>query len=116
MIQQPPSSTRTDTLFPDTTLFRSAGALALVAARAGASVLATDFSFGMVSAILAHRLAGLEAEVMDGHALDLPDGGFDAAFSMFGIMLFADWRKGLAEMARVVHPGDRKSTRLNSSH
>src|SRR3546814_13647188 len=42
---------------------------------------------------------------MDGHALDLPDGGFDAAFSMFGIMLFADWHKGLAEMARVVHPG-----------
>lgn len=81
------------------------GALALVAARAGANVLATDFSSAMVEAIRAHGLPNLRAEVMDGHALDIPDASFDAAFSMFGIMLFADWRKGLAEMSRVLRPG-----------
>jgi ubiquinone/menaquinone biosynthesis C-methylase UbiE len=82
-----------------------AGALALVAAREGAQVLATDFSPGMVAAVLSHGLANLDALVMDGQALDLPDACFDAAFSVFGIMLFPDWRRGLAEMARVVRPG-----------
>lgn len=82
-----------------------AGALALVAARAGANVLATDFSSAMVDAIRVHGLPNLRAEVMDGHALDIPDASFDAGFSMFGIMLFTDWRKGLAEMSRVLRPG-----------
>jgi ubiquinone/menaquinone biosynthesis C-methylase UbiE len=82
-----------------------AGALALIAARAGNPVLATDFSAGMIDSVLAHHLPNLAARVMDGQALDLPDASFDAAFSMFGIMLFPDWRKGLAEMARVVRPG-----------
>ena len=82
-----------------------AGALALVAARAGAQVLATDFSPEMVRAVAAHDLPNLDACVMDGQALDLPDAMFDAAFSLFGIMLFADWRKGLAEMARMLRPG-----------
>src|SRR3546814_14167761 len=35
MIRRPPRSTRTDTLFPYTTLFRSDGALILVEAKAG---------------------------------------------------------------------------------
>ncbi|WP_343039176.1 class I SAM-dependent methyltransferase [Propylenella binzhouense] len=89
------------------------GALTLAAARAGARVLATDFSPGMV-ARLRQRLesegmdrAGCEARVMDGQALELPDGGFDAAFSVFGVMLFPDHRKGLAELARVLRPGGR---------
>jgi ubiquinone/menaquinone biosynthesis C-methylase UbiE len=82
-----------------------AGALALAAAQAGAQVLAVDFSPGMVEAVRAHRLPNLSAEVMDGQALDLPDASFDAAFSLFGITLFPDWRKGLSEMARVVRPG-----------
>jgi SAM-dependent methyltransferase len=41
---------------------------------------------------------------MDGQALDLPDAGFDAVFSVFGVIMFPDWRKGLAEMARVTRP------------
>ncbi|WCM27200.1 class I SAM-dependent methyltransferase [Sphingomonas sp. QA11] len=82
-----------------------AGALALVAAGGGAQVLATDFSAGMVSAVLSHGLPNIDALVMDGQALDLPDACFDAAFSIFGIMLFPDWRRGLVEMARVVRPG-----------
>lgn len=81
------------------------GALALAAARAGAQVLATDFSPGMVARITAQGLPNVEARVMDGQALTLPDGGFDAVFSIFGVIMFPDWRKGLSEMARVTRPG-----------
>jgi ubiquinone/menaquinone biosynthesis C-methylase UbiE len=81
------------------------GALALAAARTGAQVLATDFSPGMVARIAAAGLPNVEARVMDGQALDLPDAGFDAVFSIFGVIMFPDWRKGLAEMARVTRPG-----------
>lgn len=81
------------------------GALALAAARTGAQVLATDFSPGMVARLAAAGLPNIEARVMDGQALDLPDAGFDAVFSIFGVIMFSDWRKGLAEMARVTRPG-----------
>ena len=81
-----------------------AGALALIANEAGAEVVATDFSTGLIEALRAHHRPWLRAEVMDGQALTFADRSFDAAFSMFGIMLFADWRAGLAEMARVVRP------------
>lgn len=77
------------------------GALALAAARTGAKVLATDFSPGMVARIAAAGLPNVEARVMDGQALDLPDAEFDAVFSIFGVIMFPDWRRGLAEMARV---------------
>lgn len=77
------------------------GALALAAARTGAKVLATDFSPGMVARIAAAGLPNVEARVMDGQALDLADGLFDAVFSIFGVIMFPDWRTGLAEMARV---------------
>ena len=81
------------------------GALALAAARTGAHVLATDFSPGMVARIAAAGLPNIEAQVMDGQALALPDGGFDAVFSIFGVIMFPNWRKGLSEMARVTRPG-----------
>ena len=81
------------------------GALALAAAGSGAKVLATDFSPGMVARIAAAGLPNVEARVMDGQALALPDASFDAVFSIFGVIMFPDWRKGLAEMARVTRPG-----------
>lgn len=81
------------------------GALALAAARKGGQVLATDFSAGMVARIAAAGPPGLEARVMDGQALDLPDASFDAVFSIFGVIMFPNWRKGLSEMARVTRPG-----------
>jgi ubiquinone/menaquinone biosynthesis C-methylase UbiE len=81
------------------------GALALIAARTGAQVLATDFSPGMVARIAAANLPNVEARIMDGQALALEDGSFDAVFSIFGVIMFPDWRKGLAEMARVTRPG-----------
>lgn len=81
------------------------GALALLAAQTGAQVLATDFSPGMVARIAAADLPNVKAQVMDGQALALDDGGFDAVFSIFGVIMFPEWRKGLAEMARVTRPG-----------
>ncbi len=81
------------------------GALALAAARTGAQVLATDFSPGMVARIAAAGVPNVEARVMDGQALALPDASFDAVFSIFGVIMFPDWRAGLSEMARVTRTG-----------
>ena len=83
------------------------GALALAAAQTGAQIIATDFSPGMIARIAAAGLPNVEARVMDGQALSLPDADFNAVFSIFGVIMFPDWRRGLAEMARVTRPGGR---------
>ncbi|EJL30858.1 class I SAM-dependent methyltransferase [Novosphingobium sp. AP12] len=85
------------------------GAFAIAAAQAGAQVCASDFSPGMV-ARLADQLAPFrdcEALVMDGQALSCESAAFDIAVSIFGVMLFPDWRSGLSELARVIRPGGR---------
>ena len=81
------------------------GTMAVVAARAGFDVTATDFSFAMVERVASYGIANIESLVMNGQAMDLPDASFDAVFSMFGVTLFDDWQSGLREMARVVRPG-----------
>ena len=86
-----------------------AGALSGPAAERGASVLATDVAPGMVRR-LTERLRPFrrcKAQEMDGEALTVADASFDAAFSIFGVMLFSDWRRGLREQARVVRPGGK---------
>jgi ubiquinone/menaquinone biosynthesis C-methylase UbiE len=80
-------------------------ALAHAAARTGAQVTAVDFSPGMVARVAAAGLPNVDAKVMDGQALTLPNASFDVVFSIFGVIMFPDWRKGLAEMARVTRPG-----------
>jgi ubiquinone/menaquinone biosynthesis C-methylase UbiE len=86
------------------------GGAALELAAARARVTAIDGSPRMVERILERareaRLA-VDARVMDGHALAFPDASFDAAISSFGVILFPDAAKGLAEMRRVVRPGGR---------
>jgi SAM-dependent methyltransferase len=85
------------------------GALSVPAARTGADVLGSDISPGM-AARLAERLQpfpSAEARILDGEALDLPDGAFDLTFSIFGAVLFTDWQAGLAEQARVLRTGGR---------
>ena len=81
------------------------GAAALAAARTGAKVTAIDFSAGMIERVRAHGVPNIDARQMDGQALALPDAAFDAVLSVFGVMLFPDWRAGLREMARVTRPG-----------
>ena len=87
-----------------------AGGASLAAAARGARVTAIDASPGMCARMEA-RSAGIqgriEAHVMDGQALALADASFDAAFSVFGVVLFPDAVRGLAEMRRVVKRGGR---------
>lgn len=87
------------------------GALGRAAAQRGAEVLGIDISPGMIEKLNdgARRsgLANLAGRVMDGHDLDLAADTFDAAGSMFGVMLFPDLPRGLREMARVTKPGGK---------
>jgi phosphatidylethanolamine/phosphatidyl-N-methylethanolamine N-methyltransferase len=46
---------------------------------AGVEVLATDLTPAMIRQARAHARPGVEFRVMNGLALDLPDGSFDAA-------------------------------------
>src|SRR5262245_48078838 len=90
-----------------------AGGAALLAAGRGAEVVAIDGSPGMVQRI--HERVGqtpgvagrVRGEVMDGKALDLSDDCFDAAISVFGVILFPDADLGMREIARVLKPGGR---------
>src|SRR3546814_17292559 len=59
----------------------------------------------MIARIAASNLPNVEARVMDGQALALEDASFDAVFSIFGVIMFPGWRKGLAAMARVTRTG-----------
>jgi SAM-dependent methyltransferase len=49
----------------------------------------------------------VRAEIMDGMALSLPDARFDAAISVFGVILFPDAVGGMREIARILKPGGR---------
>src|SRR3546814_9191741 len=106
MIRRPPRSTRTDTLFPYTTLFRS---VAEVARR-----------------VLDHLAHGVAEEVALGRHADFQRIG-DVRFAPVGEILdeardpvAVGARRTAGQIARVIHraesAADRKSTRLNSSH
>jgi len=83
------------------------GVLAVAAAERGARVLATDIAPGMVTRT-AERLrpyAGCDARVMKLEAIEAPTARFDSAFSLFGVLAFTTWPKGLSELVRVTRPG-----------
>src|SRR3546814_5953149 len=118
MIRRPPRSTRTDTLFPYTTLFRSDRNIDLVAHR---------FDLG---ARFPQRLAGLARDQV-GKALRLGLHSVDEAAQRFGTIGEGPGgpagpgsarRRDLGiDVARPAAPQfgagrDRKSTRLHSSH
>jgi len=78
----------------------------------GGEVLGADFSERMLDharekAAGRTEAAALRFEWADAMALPYEDGSFDAATVGFGARNFADLRRGLAEMARVVRPGGR---------
>ncbi len=86
-----------------------AGALSVPAALSGASVLAVDHAPGMVK-LLTKQLApfpSCEARLMDGQHLALEDETFDVTFSLLGVSIFPDWRRGLAEQFRVTRSGGK---------
>lgn len=70
---------------------------------------AIDIAPGMVER-LRERLAPYPdcvAAVMNGETLNFPDSTFDAAFSIFGVIFFQDWRRGLQEQRRVIWSGGK---------
>src|SRR3546814_11337293 len=71
MIRRPPSSTRTDTLFPYTTLFRSAGLvepLAIAEARSGDAHVAVDAALAHGDGCTARTHGKRRARFADVHA------------------------------------------------
>src|SRR3546814_15638518 len=141
MITRPPRSTRTDTLFPSTTVFRSTGAssgigraTAKLFAEEGANVVvAARGRPGLDKLVEEIEGAGGQAVAVAGDVRDealakaLVDtardrfGGLDIAVNNAGTLgemapvaelSTAGWRESIdANLTR-----DRKSTRLNSSH
>jgi ubiquinone/menaquinone biosynthesis C-methylase UbiE len=88
------------------------GGAALILAASGMNVDAVDASGAMIARARARAqgqgVAGrIQASVMDGQALTFPDTSFDAAISVFGVILFPDAVRGLAELRRVVRPGGK---------
>jgi ubiquinone/menaquinone biosynthesis C-methylase UbiE len=88
------------------------GGAALMLAAAGARVDAVDASAAMIARVreraqTKHMSETVRASEMDGQALSFPDNSFDAALSVFGVILFPDAARGLGEMRRVVKPGGK---------
>src|SRR3546814_1490896 len=103
MIRRPPRSTRTDTLFPYTTLFRS---LALLAALAWPAAHARD-------ATPQPAPAATQPAAVDDTREQAPQPALEPFVATYEAYNKGDLA-GNATM-KVVHK-DRKSTRLNSSH
>jgi len=86
------------------------GALAQLAARAGADVTAVDLAPGLLET--ARRLAAdeglaIDFEVGDAEALDLGDASFEVISSAMGLFLAPDHAAVARELARVCEPGGR---------
>lgn len=75
-------------------------------AQAGAMVVPTDFSLGMLR-VGKRRQAHLPFVAGDGTRLPFGDGVFDAATISFGLRNIHDRLAGLREIHRVVRPGGR---------
>lgn len=73
----------------------------------GASVVAADFSEGMLNEGRKRQAGNARIEFVQADAMDLPfeDDSFDAATISYGLRNISDPRQALAEMRRVVKPG-----------
>src|SRR3546814_15865796 len=114
MIRRPPRSTRTDTLFPYTTLFRSFGAdqraldVEVVLRQQLVERIAGDAARNVWKA-LAYQI-GIAIAKITQCAIDL------RAATTFTEDLFVLGVGGRTDCHAQAVVGDRKSTRLNSSH
>src|SRR3546814_19792980 len=117
MIRRPPDSTRTDTLFPYPTLFRSAkGSVELLLGREIRQVSHGD---GRFQVKCADRLASAPALVIATGGPSIPKmGATGFAYELarqFGLKV-VEPRPALVPLTLGGDETDRKSTRLNSSH
>jgi SAM-dependent methyltransferase len=103
-------------------LAAGAGGQTIAAARRvgpSGSVLATDISPAILAyaadAAGAAGLANVQVREMDGEALDLDDGSFDAVVSRVGLIYFPDRQQALREIHRVLRPGGRLSVIVYST-
>src|SRR3546814_9089288 len=114
MIRRPPRSTRTDTLFPYTTLFRSSPDLSSACDEAVVSAATIAKPIPSASLTVRSRFSGNGAFADDRQAIafeadDIAVGGGEELHRM-------DAKVGEDLGADAVSAKDRKSTRLNSSH
>jgi SAM-dependent methyltransferase len=85
----------------------------LAADRVGAAgrVIATDLSRKMVDAVAtraaARGVVQIQTERVDAEDLSYPDGSFDVAICVLGMMYPADPQRAIEQMARVLKPGGR---------
>src|SRR3546814_7832014 len=117
MRRRPPDSTRTDTLFPSTTFFRSVQGLE-AAGFAGVEALLERTERGIETAVEAEQEArAVETRARLQHLLQVEVDGLLAEHRLAGI----DRGQGMGQVlvggtADQHRAEDRKSTRLNSSH
>src|SRR3546814_7391427 len=124
MIRRPPRSTRTDTLFPDTTLFRSRGGrVPFAGMEAVASVDAAlraveEDGAGELCVIGGAQVYALTLPLATSLRLTHVDTVVEGADAFFPEFDAGAWRVVSRERhaADARHALDRKSTRLNSSH
>jgi ubiquinone/menaquinone biosynthesis C-methylase UbiE len=87
------------------------GGQSIAAGRRGATVLATDISSNILEeAAAAARAAGVSTiatRVVDGEALDVAPGSFDAAISRLGLMYMPDKQGALAQARRALRDGGK---------
>src|SRR3546814_14008507 len=102
MIRRPPRSTRTDNLFPYTTLFRSVRSWLCVLAAQPPSIRAKSGSTA------ADGVDDFDAVAIVQRACRVLAARHDVAIDFD--------RQALAGQTKLRHQRDRKSTRLNSSH
>src|SRR3546814_12389197 len=115
MLWRPPGSTRTDTLWPYTTLFRSLTQIRLGTARLthcmrwlGLSKRALEIAGGYVSE---RQSFGVELANHEGVQWLLGEAAMNIQIGRL-LTMHAAWKLDQGDFARK----DRKSTRLNSSH
>src|SRR3546814_1976963 len=113
MIRRPPRSTRTDTLFPYTTLFRSV-LMNLLSIGAAYGIMVTVLQWGWFSDITG--LAPGPIEAFAPMMLFAIVFGLSMDYEVFLLSrVKEEWHRTGDSHASVAN-GDRKSTRLNSSH
>src|SRR3546814_7314803 len=123
MIRRPPRSTRTDTLFPYTTLFRSSAGQGRFSEAAGRSVaidkFGRDYSLNMGALTGSIRGQGVRiASLAQPHnnGFNEISSNADPALNFAATYNARQQSNPAAQFGFRISPTDRKSTRLNSSH